>query len=252
MTARGDDDLFAESTMTFGEHLEELRGSLFRAIAGLAIGFVLGCLIANYVVAWIQTPVLQALQEYEQKHARRKLTEQYEGTLPPEVERMLDAGYVPHETMLIEPFGFLEQLQADYPDLFQLDVTPHKFIAEDFKPRTEGILGTSDPAKALAARLIADGAATADSPGKQIWDRLSDGQRDYLKKLAADDESTENDRVQLAAIFNQLVDKGDLHRSAAFEAIKSFNDKVTKEGVKELRGNREKKEQPFPSAIRGG
>ena len=34
MTRRSDEDLFQESTMTFGEHLEELRGALFRAIAG--------------------------------------------------------------------------------------------------------------------------------------------------------------------------------------------------------------------------
>ena len=86
MARRTDEDLFQESTMTFGEHLEELRGSLFRAIAGLAIGFLLGCLVANYVVAWIQTPVLEALEDYEYKHARNVLEEEYVNLpVPPEV-----------------------------------------------------------------------------------------------------------------------------------------------------------------------
>lgn len=50
--------------MSFGEHLEELRGALFKAVAGLVIGFLLGLLIANRVVAFIQTPLLEGLTRY--------------------------------------------------------------------------------------------------------------------------------------------------------------------------------------------
>ena len=42
MPAAIEDDLFQSSTMTFGEHLEELRGCLIRAAAGLAVGVLLG------------------------------------------------------------------------------------------------------------------------------------------------------------------------------------------------------------------
>ena len=38
MPAKRDEDLFQDTTMTFGEHLEELRFSLFEAVLGLAIG----------------------------------------------------------------------------------------------------------------------------------------------------------------------------------------------------------------------
>ena len=34
-----EDDLFKPTSMTFGEHLEELRSSLFKAVVALAIGF---------------------------------------------------------------------------------------------------------------------------------------------------------------------------------------------------------------------
>ena len=42
MTKRDKDDLFAESTMTFGEHLEDLRRCLVRALLCLVAGTVVG------------------------------------------------------------------------------------------------------------------------------------------------------------------------------------------------------------------
>ena len=42
MPSATEDDLFQSSTMTFGEHLEELRGCLIRAAAGLMLGVVVG------------------------------------------------------------------------------------------------------------------------------------------------------------------------------------------------------------------
>ena len=43
------EDLFAESTMTFGEHLEELRQCLFRAAIGLVVGVGFGLFYADDV-----------------------------------------------------------------------------------------------------------------------------------------------------------------------------------------------------------
>ena len=40
-------DLFQDSTMTFGQHLEELRICLFRAIIGLVIGCCAGFLVGD-------------------------------------------------------------------------------------------------------------------------------------------------------------------------------------------------------------
>ena len=59
-----DEDLFQETTMTFGEHLEELRACLFKAIFGLVIGCLVGLAVGGYVVRFIQKPVLDALNEY--------------------------------------------------------------------------------------------------------------------------------------------------------------------------------------------
>ncbi len=55
------DNLFQDSTMTFGEHLEELRTCLFRSAIGLAIGVLLGLALSRYVVEMIKAPMERAL-----------------------------------------------------------------------------------------------------------------------------------------------------------------------------------------------
>lgn len=62
--SKSDEDLFQESTMTFGEHLMELRRCLFRAIFGLAVGMVIGLMFGNRVVTLIQRPLEKALTKH--------------------------------------------------------------------------------------------------------------------------------------------------------------------------------------------
>ncbi|MFG0289064.1 MAG: twin-arginine translocase subunit TatC [Rhodopirellula sp. JB044] len=62
--ARPKDDLFDNSTMTVGEHLEELRSALVKAIIWLAIGLGFGLLVANRVVRYVQEPLKQAIIKY--------------------------------------------------------------------------------------------------------------------------------------------------------------------------------------------
>ena len=64
MPRTSDDDLFQSSTMTFGEHLEELRTCLIRASAGLAVAVLVGFLVARPVVHLIEQPLRRALGTY--------------------------------------------------------------------------------------------------------------------------------------------------------------------------------------------
>ncbi|RLS77517.1 MAG: twin-arginine translocase subunit TatC [Planctomycetota bacterium] len=64
-----DDDLFQSSTMTFGEHLEELRTCLIRASAGLAVAVLLGFFVARPVVHLIESPLRKALGDYYTQRA---------------------------------------------------------------------------------------------------------------------------------------------------------------------------------------
>ena len=54
-------DLFDDSTMTFGEHLEALRYHLWRAIIGLVIGSIVGFFISRSAIIAIQEPVNAAM-----------------------------------------------------------------------------------------------------------------------------------------------------------------------------------------------
>lgn len=54
-------DLFDDSVMTFGEHLEVLRVHLFRAVIGLAIGVGLALFVGEQLVAFIRQPIDAAL-----------------------------------------------------------------------------------------------------------------------------------------------------------------------------------------------
>jgi sec-independent protein translocase protein TatC len=69
MPAAVEDDLFQSSTMTFGEHLEELRGCLVRAAAGLAAGVLVGLFLAQPVVRLVEEPLRRALGDYYSKRA---------------------------------------------------------------------------------------------------------------------------------------------------------------------------------------
>ena len=64
MARTHDDDLFQSSTMTFGEHLEELRSCLIRASIGLLFGVVVGFFIGRDVVHLIEQPLRRALGDY--------------------------------------------------------------------------------------------------------------------------------------------------------------------------------------------
>lgn len=62
-----DKDLFDDSTMTFGEHLEVLRVHLWKAIIGLTIGTIAAFYFSDQVILALQKPVTQAMAALDQK-----------------------------------------------------------------------------------------------------------------------------------------------------------------------------------------
>src|SRR6218665_2025355 len=74
--ARPDDEARLEqSKMSFGSHLEELRKTLFKSIAALFLGFLLGMLVANDIVAYVQTPVREPLERFYMRQTARQQEE---------------------------------------------------------------------------------------------------------------------------------------------------------------------------------
>ena len=63
------EDLFADSTMTFGERLEELRHCLVRSLLALLVGTMGGLAFSDWVVQVVNGPLEQSLQGYYQSAA---------------------------------------------------------------------------------------------------------------------------------------------------------------------------------------
>ena len=62
MVTRNSKDLFDESTMSFGDHLEVLRIHLFKALIGLFVGVMLTLIFGDKLVAVIRSPIDDALR----------------------------------------------------------------------------------------------------------------------------------------------------------------------------------------------
>lgn len=73
-----DRDLFADTRMSFGDHIEELRLRLWKALAGFGVAFVLGFFLSPTVLRFIADPVDRALARFHRRrieHLRERLRE---------------------------------------------------------------------------------------------------------------------------------------------------------------------------------
>jgi sec-independent protein translocase protein TatC len=62
-----DEDLFQNTRMSLGDHLEELRSRLWRALIGLVVGMVAGFFISQPILEFITAPINQELRAFYAK-----------------------------------------------------------------------------------------------------------------------------------------------------------------------------------------
>jgi sec-independent protein translocase protein TatC len=68
-----DEDLFAHTRMSFGDHIEELRLRMVRALVGFLAALILGLFVGQPVLSFIQKPVQDQLNViYEERIAKEK------------------------------------------------------------------------------------------------------------------------------------------------------------------------------------
>lgn len=72
-------DLFDDSVMTFGEHLEELRTHLIRALLGLAIAVVITMACGEFIIKIIRKPIDDALGKYSLSIKKDMVTDDVKG-----------------------------------------------------------------------------------------------------------------------------------------------------------------------------
>lgn len=164
-----EDDLFQHTSMTFGEHLEELRSSLFKAVLALGIGFGIGLYFAPTVVQWIQSPLEGALNDFYSAEA----IEYINARLPQEMrdnpsvrELVIKDGLLPQE-MFIMPGEILARLRDRYP---------HSFA--EVKLPTTAADAEHVPSDQPADKPII---TKSDLISVSVWRPLSDDERTKLK-----------------------------------------------------------------------
>jgi sec-independent protein translocase protein TatC len=69
------DDFFSDTRMSFGDHIEELRMHLWKAIAGFMIAVAFSFVIGRPVLRFIAAPVEKELQAYWKRYYEKKLAE---------------------------------------------------------------------------------------------------------------------------------------------------------------------------------
>jgi len=206
MVKKPNDDLFEGTTMSFGEHLEELRVSLFRAVMGILAGCLVGFFIANPVVRFFQGPLEGAMQRYYLDKQFSDLVVKFK-EIPVEWKRMiLDEGLI-LDPIQIETGQLAETLRLTYPEQFAtLDLSPYWFTEGDF---------LDDKAQLFAKALAAAGQGAGSPAEKRVWEALTEKEHEQVTKLAK--ATAPLDRVQtseLLAVLNSLADRRELHAAA--------------------------------------
>jgi sec-independent protein translocase protein TatC len=149
MPDQREDDLFRDSTMTFGQHLEELRKCLFKAIGGLLVGFLIGLTIGGYVVKFIQRPLSNALTYYYETDSKEHINAELAklkkaGQTSPwttdQVTEFVEKGHLLADKYYVDPAQMLDELKSVYPKQFaNVELPPPKptadALAADDKPK---------------------------------------------------------------------------------------------------------------------
>lgn len=73
------DDFFAETKMSFGDHLEDLRVHLLRAVYGFLLCMVIGFVVGKSVLAFIAKPVTKELEAFYERRSKDTRAKQEEG-----------------------------------------------------------------------------------------------------------------------------------------------------------------------------
>jgi sec-independent protein translocase protein TatC len=170
-----EDDLFQHTAMTFGEHLEELRNALFKAVIALMIGFGIGLYFGFDVVQLIQSPLEGALETYYKQEA----IEYIDKRLPAEMrhnqavyDRVLKEGKIP-SLVYVSPRELLAQLEAKAPGTLVGNQPPR--AADDVKAAEAKAAGAQQPQGADDLAEIV------------LWRPLSDDERMKIESFAVEE-----------------------------------------------------------------
>ncbi|MBX3419790.1 MAG: twin-arginine translocase subunit TatC [Pirellulaceae bacterium] len=207
---RSGEDLFEHSRMSFGEHLEELRKVLVRALIGLGIGSAVGLYFGNQIIGILLTPLNRSIEKFNQNRARQEV-EQDLGWVPEEFEAWFESGYIPQK-IWVEPEEFaLKFPSADGPNQITSSNATVQLSANEF-PKEKIVQ--------VCERMVSTG--NQHRAAQAIFGRFSESDQEIVKKLSQRTSGiSDADEEQFFAILNRVLDDTELRRAEALNPASS-------------------------------
>lgn len=231
MARQPGDDLFSDSVMSFGEHLEELRMALARALVGLVIGVAIGFWFADDVVRLIESPLKDALRVY---HAQRAV-EKYTSGLEPEQLTLIERAGVAPESVLVEVPRLLEHISQSLPGAINESVVNIAHVSDKEMEQVD--------VRSVCSTLMT-GVDNPDLPVGVLWKHLTSEQQQLVRETASAESVSDSQRSGVQAILNALIDTDSLRDAPVFAdvselfsgerlrgALKSFQATVAQSGT---------------------
>jgi sec-independent protein translocase protein TatC len=199
-----DDDLFKDSTMTFGEHLEELRRALFKAMLGLIVGCAVGFYFGSDVVQFINDPLVQALNAYYTERAIEIVREDMAGELTPAQEAAIAEREMIFEPAFIDPQHIWAKLREAFPQI-QGGLDMDRFsVAEIDLPDL---------------RFLDTLANEESGPAARLRSLLSKNGRELLTNAAEGRKLSGNELIQLLGEINDALGRADYYDKETFDGV---------------------------------
>ncbi len=211
------EDLFDSSRMSFGEHLEELRKVLLKAIIGVAIACGIGFLFANQVMDILNGPLVDAMGEFNRKRAAKDIVAK-EGYVAPELAPWLEEEkFIPRQ-MRVDPAQLVRALQSVIPDFgSKIELDPYGFKSSHF-----------DESKIpQLCRQLVDPQAGGDAKiaqAKLIWQSLNRAEQNSITQLAQADVGSMESVGTVLTVFNRLSLGDDLSEADEFKELTTEED----------------------------
>jgi len=205
-----DEDLFEDSRMSFGAHLEELRWVLLKSLIALAIGCCIGFFFAEEVVKQLNVPLKKAINGYHLVDAKEKMIED-KGYIAPDLLPWMDDSYVPQKGKA-DPVEILKLLQQLSPSIGEdAELNPFKFSAVDFD---------REKISTVAARLVSfkTDEHSNEAQLKAVWNRTPKSLQIKIEAIAKKSEVSDADVQTIVDAFNE-VSGTDLNSDDAFAEL---------------------------------
>jgi sec-independent protein translocase protein TatC len=198
MSKQRDDEIFRGSVMSFGEHLMELRGCLWRALIGLCIGALVGFFMADWIVRLVESPMENALKAYYQDTTKEELYKINPNASQADLDRVEKEGMT-FERVYVDPQELTESLAKPQPELTPKAAPPpeantaatsqlrevllwHR-LDNDPRTRTRSLSGQEPFMIWLKAGLIAGFVIASPWIFYQLWSFIAAGLYPTEKKL---------------------------------------------------------------------